>query len=86
MYNKSSLIKPVEDYMNTYKKKFRGQKVSFRFLESHETIQQGDLFILSNDKEHILTLNNLNSFLETRCVGEIVSEHPERSYIRILQK
>lgn len=72
--------------MNTYKKKFRGQKVSFRFLESNETIQKDDLFILSTDKESILNLDNLNSFLETRCVGDTVSEHPERSYIRILQK
>lgn len=72
--------------MNTYKKKFRGQKVSFRFLELNETIQKDDLFILSTDKDSILLLDNLNSFLETRCVGEKVSEHPERSYIRILQK
>ncbi len=72
--------------MNIYKKKFRGQKVSFRFLESHEIIQQNDLFISSTDKDSILNLDNLNSFLETRCIGEKVSEHPERSYIRILQK
>lgn len=70
--------------MTLYKKKFRGQKVSFRFLESHEVISENDLQVLSTDRVRILQLKNLNDFIESKSIGDKVLNHPDRTYIRIL--
>lgn len=70
--------------METFKKKRFGLTVKFVFLNDDDVIEENDLVVYSTDRERILSLKNLNIFKETAALGDTVSEHPHRTYIRLI--
>lgn len=75
------------DFMSKiYKMKINGMKRKFRFLEPNDILQKNDIQFFNTSKDDILNQTQLNStgLRSTLCVGDKVSEHPNRTYIRIL--
>ena len=69
-----------------YKMKINGMKRKFKFLSDNDTLQKGDIQFYDKSKEDILNQPFLNNtdLIQTLCIGDKVSEHPQRIYIRLV--
>jgi hypothetical protein len=70
--------------MSEFKMKINGLKKKVRFVESTETLIQGDLLVHCeyNDREYLKTLSKLSNLEPTKAVGDRAGEHPTFTYLR----
>ncbi len=69
--------------MYYFKVKLHGRKQTVRILGLDEVIISGDLQLMCKDLTKDEVKEAIKVFSETNAVGDYVSEHPGRTYIRI---
>lgn len=71
-----------------FKIKINGMRKKVRFLENNEVICENDLYVnkLPNDatKNYIMSQHKLSDFSITAAAGDTINQHPQRTYLRVL--
>lgn len=88
----------MSNVYDTFKTKIFGLKKKVRFLRDDEIIQDGDFMTVVYDgwyksvpveeKEQVMkeyiTKNINRRLVQTMAIGDLVSEHPSRLYLRVV--
>lgn len=68
--------------MSVKKIKFKGQKRKIRLLDPTEIIPEGAYYVYGRNVE--LTQETVRSAVESKCPGDVVCDHPERTYFVVI--